>query len=93
MDLSDIRVELDKVDSEIIELYLKRMELCGHVAQYKIENNMPVLDAVRERQKIDKVRSQVSDEFDKDSVEELFELLMKRSRMLQEEIIKKNKED
>lgn len=89
MDLSEIRKELDVVDKEIIDLYFRRMELCKGVAEYKIANNMPVLDAVRERQKLDTVRGFAEKEFDKDSLEELFELLMKRSRMLQQNIIDK----
>ena len=42
MDLNDIRAEINEVDKQLRELFTKRMELCGKVADYKIENGLPV---------------------------------------------------
>ena len=36
MDLQEIRKELDVIDRQIVDLYEKRMKLCGDVAEYKI---------------------------------------------------------
>lgn len=43
MDLSELRVELDGIDRKIVELYEKRMDVCGQVAAYKIETGKRVL--------------------------------------------------
>ena len=52
MDLKDLRVEIDAIDTDIIALLEKRITVADKVAQYKEANNLPVLDAIRERQKL-----------------------------------------
>lgn len=46
-ELSDIRKELDAVDSELVALFEQRMNLCREVAEYKIAHHMQVLDSSR----------------------------------------------
>ncbi|MBE6714138.1 MAG: bifunctional chorismate mutase/prephenate dehydratase [Ruminococcaceae bacterium] len=55
MDLNDLRLEIDKIDREMVELFCKRMAISVKVSQYKIENSLPVLDANRERKKLAKI--------------------------------------
>ena len=50
MDLKDIRNRIDEIDSGILDLFLKRMELSEKVAEYKIANNLPILNRERERE-------------------------------------------
>lgn len=57
MDIKEYRNEIDSIDSQLIELFSKRMETAGKIAQYKRENNIPVLDRQRERELIDRVAS------------------------------------
>lgn len=83
MDLSEIRQEIDSVDSQIVELYKKRMGLALEVAKYKIDNNKPILDSTREKEKIEKAKAMVSDNFDKEAVADLFRQIMASSRKLQ----------
>jgi len=83
MDLSEIRVEIDSVDKQIIELYQKRMELCTKVAEYKLSTGKPILDKAREQAKIEKAASMVLDPFDKEAVSDLFRQMMASSRKLQ----------
>ena len=52
MDLNDIRAEINEVDKQLQELFTKRMELCGKVADYKIANGLPVFQKDREKQVI-----------------------------------------
>ena len=47
MDLSELRVQIDAIDKDIVELYEKRMDICRQVAEYKIENGKKVFDKVR----------------------------------------------
>ena len=38
--LKEMRDEMDVIDSQIKELYRRRVEICGHVAEYKIQNGI-----------------------------------------------------
>ena len=87
LDLNEIRSEIDVTDKQIVELFEKRMKLCEEVADYKIANGKEVLDVIREKQKIDKVTSLTSNEFNKKCVEELFKQLMAMSRKKQYQML------
>ena len=90
MDLLEIRNEIDGIDAQIVELYEKRMEVCKKVAQYKIETGKKVFDKVREEEKIKKVKSLATNDFNKMGVEELFEQIMSMSRKLQYQMLEEN---
>ncbi len=49
MDRLEIRKEIDTLDDQLTGLFVRRMELCGQMADYKIANNLPLLDRGRER--------------------------------------------
>lgn len=83
MDLKELRVEIDKVDRQIVELYEKRMDIASQVADYKIANGKKVFDKEREDQKLKAVGDLTHSEFNKVGVEELFSQLMSMSRKLQ----------
>lgn len=83
MDLLELRNELDQIDRQIVELYEKRMEVCGEVAAYKIETGKRVFDKEREMQKLKTVSSLTHNDFNAYGVTELFEQIMAMSRKLQ----------
>ncbi len=83
MDLLELRNELDGIDKQIVELYEKRMNVCGQVAEYKIETGKRVFDKEREKQKLDAVRALTHNDFNAYGVTELFEQIMAMSRKLQ----------
>ena len=83
MDLSEIRIQLDECDAEIVKLFEKRMQLSEEVAAAKLESGKGVLDKEREKAKLAKVSSMVSGELNEEGVRELFRLLMSMSRKLQ----------
>lgn len=83
MDLGELRNQIDNIDGKIVELYEKRMDICGKVAEYKIETGKKVYDKQREAEKIAKVKSLAHNEFNRHGVEELFEQIMAMSRKLQ----------
>ena len=82
MDLQEIRKELDVIDRQIVDLYEKRMKLCGDVAEYKISVGKPVYDGEREKQKLEAVRQMAGEEY-RQGASELFTQLMTISRRLQ----------
>ena len=82
MDLQEIRKELDVIDRQIVDLYEKRMKLCGDVAEYKISVGKPVYDGEREKQKLEAVRQMAGEEY-RQGASELFTQLMTICRRLQ----------
>lgn len=56
MDLNEIRKKIDKIDDEMLELFIERMNLATDVARYKAENNMAVFQSDREKFIIDSVK-------------------------------------
>lgn len=87
MDLSQLRVQLDEIDSQLVKLYEDRMELCRQVGEYKLETGKRILDKEREKQKIQAVSALAHNEFNRTGVGELFEQIMAMSRKLQYQII------
>lgn len=81
--LEELREQLDIIDDQIVSLYEKRMELCGQVADYKIETGKKVFDRVREKEKLEAVSGKATNEFNRKGITELFEQLMSMSRKLQ----------
>lgn len=90
MDLLELRDQIDEIDSRIVELYEKRMEVCKQVAEYKISTGKRVFDRQRETEKLAKVRSLTHSEFNARGIEELFEQIMSMSRKLQYRLLAEN---
>lgn len=90
LDLNEIRQQIDEIDSSIVDMFEKRMELCKNVALYKIENGKKVLDKQRENEKIAKVVELADNDFNKHGVEELFTQIMAISRKLQYQLLNQN---
>ncbi|MBU3840530.1 MAG: prephenate dehydratase [Candidatus Ruminococcus intestinipullorum] len=81
--LEELRVQLDKIDDQIVKLYEERMNVCKEVGAYKVHAGRKVFDRQREQQKLESVSSKVTDEFYKKGIQELYEQLMSMSRKLQ----------
>ena len=52
MELKDYRKEIDEIDQKMVELFTRRMDIAADIGRYKQENNLPVYDPKRERQKL-----------------------------------------
>ncbi|MDR0313945.1 MAG: chorismate mutase [Treponema sp.] len=52
MDLEELRGKIDGIDNDLVRLFQQRLEVSAEIAQYKQQNNMPVHDLARERQKL-----------------------------------------
>lgn len=81
--LHELRGQLDEIDAQIVDLYQKRMDICGKVGEYKITAGKKVFDKQREKEKLAAVTADVSNEFYKKGLTELYEQLMSVSRKLQ----------
>ncbi|HHX67143.1 MAG: chorismate mutase [Miniphocaeibacter sp.] len=89
-DLESIRKEIDKVDREIIALFEKRMDLVKYVVDYKIKNNMEVLDSSRENLIIEKNKNLLQNKEYSQYLVTFFKSLMDISKDMQNKIIKEN---
>ena len=89
MSLQEVRVKLDEVDRQIVDLYKQRMALSVQVAESKMRSNRPIRDAQREKQKLESVKNMVEKGYDKKNVEELFRMLMSASRKYQYHLMNK----
>lgn len=87
--LEELRGQLDEIDSEIVELYQKRMDVCAKVGEYKVATGKKVFDKQREKEKLAVVADMVSDPFYKKGLTELFKQLMSMSRKLQYQLLTK----
>ena len=87
--LLELREQLDEIDKQIVELYEKRMGICGQVGEIKIEAGRKIFDKQREMEKLAAVSAEVEDEFYKKGVTELFEQIMSVSRKLQYQLLTK----
>ncbi len=50
MDISELRKKIDKVDDQLLQLFLERMELSEGIAAYKNERMLPIENKSRERE-------------------------------------------
>ena len=86
MDLNEIRKEIDSVDEQLVTLYKKRMQLSAEVAEYKRDNNIPILDSSRERALLAKISEMSGSEFEEYS-RTLYGTILDLSRSYQHKIL------
>ena len=55
MELNELRNEINQIDDEILNLFLRRMDVAEQVADYKRDHNLPILQPAREREILKKV--------------------------------------
>ena len=55
MELNELRNVIDGIDDQLVDLFVKRMEIAEQIAQYKKENHLPIYVPAREREKLQDV--------------------------------------
>lgn len=88
MDISELRKAIDKIDDELVKLFAERMEVAAKIADYKQKNNMQVLDAKREREKLNDVLTKAPENM-KSYTSVLYSLLFELSRAYQGKLLSK----
>lgn len=89
MDLKEIRNLIDSVDDELVELYIKRMELCKSVGLYKKDNDKSVNDSVREKEIVYRLSQKCPEEL-RLYLKEIYKFIFYSSKALQSKIISKD---
>ncbi len=55
MDLKELRTQIDEIDDQLVRLFVERMDVAAQIADYKKENQLPILVPAREREKLQDV--------------------------------------
>ena len=79
MDIKDLRKNIDEIDKKLTDLFAERMAVSADIAEYKREKGRPVLDPVREREKLSKI-AEMTPEGLRDYSELLYSLIFELSR-------------
>lgn len=87
--IKTIREKINDIDKQIALLYEQRMLLMEDVAEYKIKNDLPVLDNEREKIVIEKNKEFIQDQSLIPLYEEFIQFIMDQGKSIQEEIIDK----
>ena len=82
MDLQDYRKEIDAIDDQLVQLFGKRMDIAAKIADYKKENNLPILVPAREREKLADVAQKAGPEM-ANYTRVLYSMLFELSRSYQ----------
>ncbi len=90
-DLSVIREKINEIDDQIVSLWKERMETCLSVAKYKQENNLPVLDAKRENELLNRIGNMAGDDLEVYS-RVLYDTIMNVSRSYQHKYLYRENE-
>lgn len=85
-ELEELRDNISILDERLFALFYRRMALAEQVAKYKSGTHTPVLDPQREKELIEKVRSNAPHGL-ANYAEDLMRTLMRLSRQRQHEII------
>ncbi|WP_294187145.1 prephenate dehydratase [uncultured Clostridium sp.] len=91
--LEDYRREIDSIDRELIALFEKRMNVAIKVGEYKKERNLPIFNAKREEEVIEKNINLLSNREYSEITRNFFEKVMELSRSLQADLMEKNKDN
>ena len=86
MDLRNIRNRIDEIDTALVDLLVKRMEITKEVADYKRKNGIPVLDRERELAVLEKRAQQAGDDYGP-YIREIYEKIFEQSRAHQEKLL------
>lgn len=92
-ELEGYRRQIDEIDAQLVDLFLKRMEVTGQVGRYKQAQGLPVLDAEREKQVIEAKTARTDDTARRADLAALYETIMGISRRQQRQLVREGTED
>lgn len=62
MKLTELRNEINEIDKDMLDLFLKRMEESKKIGLYKVEHHLPILDEKRENELLQKQKDLLNNE-------------------------------
>ncbi len=82
MDLNSLREQIDEIDSGLLPLFEKRMDVVRGVAQFKQENGLPIFHPERENAILDRMANRARPEYSA-SAKVLYTSMMELSKIQQ----------
>lgn len=84
--MEQLRKEIDDIDRKIIELLAKRFSIAKEIAKLKKDQNLPIQDKEREEEVIQKANENLKQQGydDKKFTKEIYAVIMKKSKEVQE---------
>ena len=82
MELNEIRTRIDEIDTQLVDLYVRRMQVVAEVAESKRESGKAVRDHGRERAVLNRLTAQAGDAL-APYVRDLYHLIFQQSRSYQ----------
>ena len=83
MNLEELRTQIDRIDRQIVELYVQRMETVSRISAFKREHGLAVYDPAREDILLERAAEQAGPRYAED-VQKLFRFLLALSKEAQE---------
>jgi len=62
MKLDVLRKEIEAIDKEMLELFIKRMDISYQIGSYKKEHHLPIFDEKREKALLEKQKELLDNE-------------------------------
>ncbi len=91
-ELKEYRDRIDAIDRQMADLFQQRMDVVEQIGRYKLERNMPVLDAKREREVLAAKKTLARDEGTAADLAAFFEEIMAISRRRQRKLVREQGE-
>ncbi len=83
MDISELRVEIDRLDRELLRLFNERANLALKIGEIKKELDLPVYDPSREKLIFEAMTKDNPGPLENDAIVRLFERVIDESRSLE----------
>lgn len=83
MKIDDIRIAINRIDSELLRLFNERAALALEIGHIKKELNLPIYDPQREKLIFEKMRQENPGPLDNGAIVRLFERVIDESRSLE----------
>ena len=85
--LKESRIKIDQLDKTTLQLLVRRLKICKRIGEYKKKHHLPIQNRKREKQiikeRVEQFKYLGLD--DEKFIKELFELIMRKSRRIQQE--------
>ncbi len=89
--LLTLRRKIDKIDNEILNLILQRLELVKKVSNEKQKRNIPVVDPERESQILTNITKMAKMKgYDEGSIEKIFKIIINSAKEFEQKLVNKS---
>lgn len=83
MTIDDIRIEIDRLDHELLRIFNERADLALKIGEIKKELGLPVYDPAREKRIFDRMKAANPGPLEDAAIVRLFERVIDESRHLE----------